>query len=301
MKAIYLDNFRGFTDTWVPLKDVNFLVGENSTGKTSLLALLSLFYDFDFWFTGEFNTTDFQLGGFRDIVSAEVRNRRCFQVGYLYVPHSQTNATLLPLGFTLRFVDEDGRPSLDRFHIMYGNRAVRAEIARDKPIYAMRTLPKADKGSFERTFAAWVEEGNNPGAYPKRFLRTLPPWSPKRVPIMADLFFNLLSTRSRKRIKGTGTRSALRPITSLFAGNRCRWIAPIRSEPRPVYADVTPKHSSGGEHIPYLLRNLKQRKDSQEWGALNRFLARFGKTTGLFRKVDVHKFGAAHRIRSPWR
>ena len=33
----YVDNFRGFSDTYVPISDVNFFVGENSSGKTSLL------------------------------------------------------------------------------------------------------------------------------------------------------------------------------------------------------------------------------------------------------------------------
>lgn len=33
MKYLYMDNFRGFQDTLLPLKDVNFFVGENSSGK----------------------------------------------------------------------------------------------------------------------------------------------------------------------------------------------------------------------------------------------------------------------------
>jgi len=32
--TLYVDNFRGFRDTYVPIADVNFLVGENSSGKT---------------------------------------------------------------------------------------------------------------------------------------------------------------------------------------------------------------------------------------------------------------------------
>ncbi len=33
---LYIDNFRGFRITCIPIKDVNFFVGENSTGKTSV-------------------------------------------------------------------------------------------------------------------------------------------------------------------------------------------------------------------------------------------------------------------------
>ena len=42
-KFIYADNFRGFSNTYIPLVDVNFLVGENSTGKMSALDLLRVF------------------------------------------------------------------------------------------------------------------------------------------------------------------------------------------------------------------------------------------------------------------
>lgn len=54
-KFIFLDNYRGFTDTLVPIKDVNFLVGENSTGKTSVLAILKLLSPPDFWLQNEFD------------------------------------------------------------------------------------------------------------------------------------------------------------------------------------------------------------------------------------------------------
>src|SRR4051812_3768119 len=40
---LFIDNFRGFSDAHIPLTEVNFLVGENSTGKTSVLGLLNLF------------------------------------------------------------------------------------------------------------------------------------------------------------------------------------------------------------------------------------------------------------------
>jgi predicted ATP-dependent endonuclease of OLD family len=43
MQYLYLDNFRGFQTANIPIRDVNFLVGENSTGKTSLLSVLRIF------------------------------------------------------------------------------------------------------------------------------------------------------------------------------------------------------------------------------------------------------------------
>ncbi len=39
MIYLFVDNFRGFTNTFIPIEDVNFLVGENSTGKTYIFSL----------------------------------------------------------------------------------------------------------------------------------------------------------------------------------------------------------------------------------------------------------------------
>ena len=40
MTSIYLHNFRGFNNTHIDLQDINFFVGENSTGKTSILKII---------------------------------------------------------------------------------------------------------------------------------------------------------------------------------------------------------------------------------------------------------------------
>lgn len=38
MKTLYLNNYKGFEKTFIPFLDVNFFVGENSTGKTMLIS-----------------------------------------------------------------------------------------------------------------------------------------------------------------------------------------------------------------------------------------------------------------------
>ena len=69
MKYLFVDNFRGFTKTLLPIRDVNFFVGENSTGKTSILGLIKLLDTTQFWFNQRFNTDEVRLGNYKDIVS----------------------------------------------------------------------------------------------------------------------------------------------------------------------------------------------------------------------------------------
>ena len=88
MKAIYIDNFRGFKEATIPLCDVNFFVGENSSGKTSILSLLKIISTHEFWMTIDFNSTfsshEIDLGNFEDMItnSSADEKKKGFSVGY---------------------------------------------------------------------------------------------------------------------------------------------------------------------------------------------------------------------------
>lgn len=58
MKYFYMNNVRGFTRALIPLRRCNFLVGENSTGKSSFLSLLNLVSKPDFYFHSRFALGD---------------------------------------------------------------------------------------------------------------------------------------------------------------------------------------------------------------------------------------------------
>src|SRR5690606_13746256 len=82
MPVIYFDNFRGFEKTYLPLKQINFLVGENSTGKTSVLKLIRVISSPRFWINHEFSNEETKLGHFNEIVSY-FSKKRTFEVGIL--------------------------------------------------------------------------------------------------------------------------------------------------------------------------------------------------------------------------
>src|SRR5580700_8690702 len=79
MITLYLNHFRGFEDTFIPLEEVSFLVGENSTGKTSVLTAVRVLCSTGVWLMGSFQVDDEVIGGFNDFASNGVD---WFQVGY---------------------------------------------------------------------------------------------------------------------------------------------------------------------------------------------------------------------------
>src|SRR5690606_7443808 len=75
MEKIFLKNYKGFRNQIIELEDINFLVGENSTGKTSILKIINLLSSAEFRFDFEFNNSEVELGYFDEIISKNITEK----------------------------------------------------------------------------------------------------------------------------------------------------------------------------------------------------------------------------------
>lgn len=64
--------------------------------------------------------------------------------------------------------------------------------------------------------------------------------------------------------------------------------APVRSKPERTYNPVDESPSPGGEHIPYILAQMKF-FDKKGWDEFSRSLENFGKASGLFRDLNIKR------------
>ncbi len=99
--------------------------------------------------------------------------------------------------------------------------------------------------------------------------------------------------RDRKK-NGRHSFSIPRPS---FSGN-VAWISPIRAKPRRTYDEISSEFSSEGEgeHTPYVMKKiLDSGKKAKKFQS---FMKRFGKNSGLFKEVNVHRFGSS--VTSPF-
>ncbi|MGB7768316.1 MAG: AAA family ATPase [Verrucomicrobiia bacterium] len=108
---LYAENFRGFSKTVIPVEGVNFLVGENSTGKTSILALFNLLSSHTFWFNLQFNGPDHEFGGFRDIISTRA-TENVFTVGGIQRVNFKQENFEGWFGILAAFQEFEGLPTL---------------------------------------------------------------------------------------------------------------------------------------------------------------------------------------------
>jgi hypothetical protein len=285
MRYLFIDNFRGFSNTYIPLVDVNFFVGENSSGKTSILSLLKLLSTNEFTWGQKFSTEDVNFGHFHDTVSAHSADRSYFSFGIIDDPAGTPHNTATAMLYT--FKDHEGLARLCNFTSIVGRRQLFLRLDGKKTYFKSTAIPEdmTIDGLRNLTMPQWVEERKSDRAdyrevsepedrYPSR----------EQYPLYAPLMMALAQTH-----KQHGTTPDDHP---LFYGRReIVWIAPIRTKARRTYDDISQgDFSSDGQHTPYLIRRASQ-TGTEGKKPFDAFMGRAGKSSGLFESIEIKKYG----------
>lgn len=280
MRYIFMNNFRGFTNALIPLKQVNFLVGENSTGKSSFLALLSMLNDHEFWFNPSFQFPNhFTESLYSDLVSAWAKDKTSFQVGVVNIQETADKKFMLEFSVNL-FREKDNRAKVYRHSRLDDGEFTSFDFGSPKIQYANYPHREEFESSEDAIskFMAVAHEltgvGQNLSSFPKGSPAYLP------LPIATSIMYSLLgdSKTPKKRMFDMHLPMSM-DVT---------WVAPIRTRPRRIYDITHSKYSPEGEHTPLLLRKSLRSKSSREFADK---LADFGKISGLFETVVAHSFG----------
>jgi predicted ATPase len=280
LRYIYMDNFRGFTETLVPLRQINFLVGENSTGKSSFLSLLSLVNQPSFWFNPVFAMGgDSSPSSFADVVSAWAKDKATFQVGV--VTTSKDKSGKIKLSFTINeFSERDDNPKLSRHSklsdkhittILFEKKRTKYKIDAYSPLFDSEEQAIS---AFKQIMAEDRAQLDNFKFFPK----DVPPNSP--LPIAVSILQSIESGESIPKAEFK---------IEIPMGQHVTWIAPIRTKPKRIYDGINVGYSPEGEHAPLLLRkSLRSRSGSKKFADR---LKEFGESSGLFETVVAHSFG----------
>ena len=266
---LFVDNFRGFKNTTIPIAPVNFLVGENSTGKTSLLGLLKLFSGSKFLFDQEFQDDDVGFGHFSEMVSAHAEDRTYFHVGVIW--EEEAGDKTLTIGWLATFTEDrrEHRPRLSRYTLcrsgdssllfslrLSGRRISYRRRKSDKPL-------RAD--DIRSLLPQWAREHREPAEAFSRL--QLPKGLPRKIPIMLALsFIGGIPAPSRRKPKGEEEEDYLFPMADVVFPPNIAWIAPVRTKPKRTYNELSFAFSPEGDHTPYLIRRmLGSRTDAKKF------------------------------------
>lgn len=279
MKYIYMNNYRGFDETLVPINDATFLVGENSTGKSSFLKLLYLIARPQFWFMpADAFYEDAEMGSFFDIVSASSPNQQSFDVGFIEsVTENDKNIWNMAL---LTFKAADGAPRLSSFIRSKSNRLIKVIFEKKRTKYKVVNLPSDMVNTMNiESFMDYINNIEKPDNTGFKFVPKEFPTHPA-IPIQVSLIESL-----EKAQKKPGLGSLADEFPQFLD---VTWIAPIRTRPQRFYDGLKHSFSPEGEHTPFLLRrSLRARVKSSDFV---KKISKFGQASGLFETVTTHSF-----------
>ena len=283
MNEIRLKNYRCFRDAQtVRLAPLTLLVGENSTGKTSFLALARALADLEKGRVPDFKASPYDLGSFHEIAHRRGNAGEpalSFEAGFSSAyPISSTN---VHYDFDARFEERGTGP----FPVMkrLGNKSVWIE----------------ERLGTDQTYT--VCAGTSRGVWE---------WDIGEIAIqhvdIEEDYLNSLTFRMMtsgflgKTIRGKPLNGSpevssedlgkLDLLPLLRRAPRPFASAPIRSKPRRTYDPARVTQDSEGNYVPMYLAEMLM-GDKGKWKALKSRLERFGKSSGLFDEISVNRLG----------
>jgi predicted ATPase len=293
--TFYLDNFRGFSETYFELKDVNFLVGENSSGKTSLLTAIRVIADPQLWSSPQSTTKIAGSNHYSDFVSATSQDKSTFSLGMIWElkqpakNSSHTNEHSPAARFVallLVFKDDKGQPGVGQCHFQVDDFRCSIVLKRKSmQVHVDENVRVPDDASC--LFQDWTQW---PGDQSKPLITKRQIGFPLYYAILDAITQYERSTIDAGGAKLDPTRRRSRVMSELMSlANEIAWIAPIRTKPKRTYDEFSLEYSSEGEHTPYLIKELLARRTQAS--QFRKFLADIGRKSGLFQSINILRYG----------
>lgn len=265
----YIDNFRGLQNQIIDLKKVNFLVGENSTGKSSLIKAIALMSDIRFWMNGELATDDFELGTFEDILSAE-HTKDFFSLGNIFDTSKSLNI--------MCFSNYNGLPKLQQ-QIFFVNKIL---FVVSKDLLTSKVFYKIIRNvNLTYTEVPEILDIISSKQFKKEKENYLPKEFPTNMPLNYCLQFLISQNNEIKNIfKKQNTENIFMNTKDYM------YVAPIRAKPQNIYTSTKMSYTAEGLQTPYIIRDAIKAKSK----AMNA-LRLFGVESGMFDDVITSVFG----------
>ena len=278
MRSVYLDNYRGFKNSFIPVKDINFLVGENSTGKTSFMNFLTSISSNKFSYDFTFDFGDPNYRQFRDLVSVHSDDQSYFRVGYEFIDKDGSPSRVIA-----SYSDRDGLPFVNHFTMQDG-RSIKHIRRWRKKIYSKSIHLEDTEYKNNKQNCCSFEDLILEHKKPSKGYKSLFNDDDIRTFYDAPMTY-LISIESIKEDKGINIKISERSFWEYSYVD----FAPIRTTPKRTYDEVSKEYSSEGDHTPYLIRKiLTSKKNAEEFKSA---IKKIGVESGLFQDVQIKEFG----------
>ena len=296
MNEITLKNYRCFHgEQTARLAPLTLLVGENSTGKTSFLAMIRALWDLAYRSRiPDFKEEPYDLGSFDEI--ANYRGGRsgranAFEAGF------STNS------WTRRRTRRTATASeLYQFEVAFGKRGA-------TPVPVQRRRARGDtwiEDHFEPDQPQVIRFGTSRGSWEKQSLdEAVTRFGEDGILLPRFLYLTRFFYEA-----GQADDTNFKPISGSPSFSQEDWkqlrdfdraphasvarrpfaSAPVRSKPRRTYDPSSPTPDPEGDYVPMYLANMFFQRKAR-WLDLKNKLEDFGKSAGIFDEISIRQLG----------
>ena len=286
MDEITLKDYRCFHERQTArLAPLTLLVGENSTGKTSFMAMIRALWDVASGLRNpDFKEAPYDLGSFDEIAhyrGASGGRSEIFEAGFDVISRNPTDDQDGDETYRLRitFGKKGTIPVPVRSTKSLGDTLIDEQFEADHRVLRLETCRGTWNVGVPSKVGARLDLDENSWISLFSTLQSLDDQleTQKRVPPV----FMMQDVRLLSELARYGTRSgSRRPFAS----------APVRSKPRRTYDPARTTPDPEGEYVPMYLASVFF-DDKLTWTALREGLEHFGKAAGLFDEVAVKPLG----------
>lgn len=275
---------------------LTLLVGENSKGKTSFLAMLRALWESAYRArVPDFKEEPYDLGSFDEIVHHQSGKHECtptFEAGFCFVPENGAETESSPYWYEVTFEKRGTAPFPVKRRFSNADKDIwfEQEIQQDGTLQIHLGTPN---GVWKHHLE--IRMPKDIATFPPAYYRS-------------DLFSDSKSLkkafkdRRLTRVSGSPKPNSLeqdkiQDLTSSFfkteidfLGERSYSSAPVRSKPRRTYDPSRLTRDPEGDYIPMYLAHLHFQEKGR-WEKLKKALEGFGKSAGLFDEIQVKSLG----------
>ncbi len=315
MQKITVSGFRCFKEVQTArLAPLTLLVGENSTGKTSLMALIRSIWDIAMdRRVPDFRAAPYDLGSFKDIIhtsEAEGNPPSMFEGECEFKrtrsEHRQGKRTTENLRFKVGFGKQGAAPVPAYLQLQQGDILIRDCFQAGTFLH-----PSSRRVETRRGVWHWQPVREYP----------LDEMDDQRIETfsflsLSGLFREEVQENRYKPSSGSPDiaeedRQALWSLARYFnSGFRRRAApgmyagAPVRSSPRRTYEPARPVWDPEGNYVPMYLAEL-QTQNEEGWSSLQSALEGYGREAGLFDDITIRRLhegeGEPFQLQVGWR
>ncbi len=268
------------------IRPLTFLVGENSTGKTTALACFHIFANFLRGRGLDFNEKPsnahpYSMGTFRDIVRNSKNKEKVYKLGF------SSEYAKDRIEWIGEFTERKGRtePIVSSTSVKFHDGEIVFQIGDEQH----RGMQLVTFNQEENTYKL-ICEADIFDRYPVgRHLEVLDDFSIKSTSLLDGSSEGkmALGTYLAER---SNNRSNKHDPWDMWNSLHVFSSSPIRSKPERTYNPMKEISDPEGSSIPMLLKRLET-SHKKEWEVLKEQLVEFGSRSGLFQDIKIRHFG----------